>query len=134
MDRPDPPLRILLVEDCRDTSSTTRMILEIWGHKVRVAETGAEALRIAEDFQPNCVLLDIGLPGRMDGFEVAKRLRELPLDSPPVLVAATGFVGEVVRRRAVEAGCKHFLSKPFDLGRLRAILLSLASLPLVSLV
>jgi CheY-like chemotaxis protein len=134
MDRPDPPLRILLVEDCHDTSSTMRMILEIWGHKVQIAETGAEALRTAEEFQPNCVLLDIGLPGRMDGFEVAKRLQELPWESPPVLVAATGFVGEVVRKRAVEAGCKHFLTKPFDLGRLRAILLSLASLPLVTLV
>jgi CheY-like chemotaxis protein len=134
MDRSDPHLRILLVEDCPDTASTTRMILEIWGHEVRIAETGAAALRIAEAFQPNFILLDIGLPGRMDGFEVARRLRELRWDSAPVLVAATGFGGETVRKKAIEVGCGHFLTKPFDLGHLRAILSTLAVVPVAALI
>jgi CheY-like chemotaxis protein len=134
MDTSDPPLRILLVEDCKDTASTTRMILEYWGHEVQIAANGATALRMAEAFQPNFVLLDIGLPGKMDGLEVARRLMILPWESAPVLVAATGFEGETIRKRALESGCAHFLSKPFDLVHLRAILSSLASIPLVALV
>ncbi len=134
MDPSAIPLRVLLVEDCPDTAATTRQLLEFWGHQVKIAANGRVALEIAEAFQPNIVLLDIGLPGHMDGFEVAKRLRELPWDTAPVLVAATGYEGLNIRRRARESGCRHFLPKPFDLTHLRAILSSLVMIPVAALV
>jgi CheY-like chemotaxis protein len=124
-------LRILIVEDCHDTATTTKLLLEIWGHEVHVAVTGRAALHVVETFQPDVVLLDIGLPGHMDGFEVARRLRELPWEDAPVLIAATGYEGATIRQRALDSGCQHFLSKPFDLLQLRAILASLTSMSLV---
>ena len=121
MDRSDMRLRVLVVEDCRDTAETLRYLMGLWGHNVCLAKNGSAAVALAPAFRPNVVLIDIGLPGP-NGFEVARRMTHIPGMSPPVLVAATGYDGSTIRRDAHDVGFDHFLSKPFDLGLLRSIL------------
>ena len=76
------------------------------GHDIRTAHDGSTALDAALDYRPNVVLLDIGLPG-LDGFEVAKRMRQQPVLQNIVLVAITGYGQESDRRRMQEAGFDH---------------------------
>ena len=122
--REDAPkrLRVLLVEDNRDAAESLRTLLEIWGHEVQVACDAAAALGFTPSFAPDVVLSDIGLPG-MDGFELAKRLREDPAAARAILVAISGYGLEEDRRRAVEAGFDEHLVKPVDLDRLRGLLI-----------
>jgi signal transduction histidine kinase/CheY-like chemotaxis protein len=119
--------RILLVDDNVDAAESLRLILELEGHEVRVAHDGATALRAAADFPPEIVLLDIGLP-RMDGCEVARRLRERPEMAKALLIAVTGYGQDEDRRRCREAGFNAHLVKPVDLDALRASLVHTASL------
>ena len=97
---------------------------EAFGHEVRTAHDGPTALRVAADFRPELVLLDIGLPG-MSGYEVARRLRELPGLGDAVLVALTGWGQEGDRRKAEEAGFDHHLVKPVGLQELQPLLAGL---------
>lgn len=103
-------LRILVVEDCRDTAESCRLLLEMWGHEAAAVRNGLDALPAALAFAPNVVLLDLGLPG-LNGFEVARQLRAEGF-SDVVLVAVTGWGRESDRQRAVEASIDHFLVKP----------------------
>jgi CheY-like chemotaxis protein len=90
-------LRVLLVDDSADTALTLAMLLRESGHDVRTAHDGQAAFREALDYRPHVVLLDIGLPG-LDGYEVAKRIREQPILRKVVLVALTGYGQEADRR------------------------------------
>ena len=85
-----PSLRVLVVDDNVDAAQSLAMLLKVSGHQVRMAHTGPTALEAALDYRPNVVLLDIGLPG-MDGYEVAKRIRQQPVLQNVVLVAMTGY-------------------------------------------
>ena len=118
------PRRILVVDDNRDSTESMTLLIGLWGHQTRSAQTGAEALEIAGAFQPEIVLLDIGLPG-MDGYEVARRLRELPGTRGAVLIAMTGYGQEEDRRRTRDAGFAWHFVKPADPAALRRILESL---------
>jgi CheY-like chemotaxis protein len=113
--------RILLVDDNVDAAESLSMLLGLQGHEVRVAHDGQTALRAAEEFQPEVVLLDIGLP-RMDGNEVARRLRERPESDGMLLVALTGYGQDEDRRRSHEAGFNAHLLKPVDLAALQGLL------------
>jgi len=113
--------RILVVDDNRDQAESLGMLLEIFGHQVRIAYDGAQALEIAETFKPQMVLLDIGLPG-MSGYDVARRMRENPALKSAVLVAQTGWGEEADRRRSAEAGIDRQLVKPVDIQVLEEIL------------
>jgi len=95
------------------------MLLEAGGHAVRIVYSGADALKAADDFKPEVVLCDIGLPG-MDGREVASRLRARR-DRPAVLVAVTGWGTEHDRVRTLAAGFDHHLVKPIDAASLDEI-------------
>jgi CheY-like chemotaxis protein len=108
-----PIRRVLIVDDNEDSATSMAMLLQIYGHETRVAGDGPSALAIAGEFQPNAVLLDIGLPG-MDGYEVARRLRELPTMHAAVLIALTGYGGAEHRQLALDAGFNHHLVKPVD--------------------
>jgi signal transduction histidine kinase/ActR/RegA family two-component response regulator len=125
--RPVPPgpkasrRRILVVDDNVDAAESLRMILALDGHEVRLAHDGSTALRAAEGFQPDVILLDIGLP-RMDGYEAARRLRERPEMAKVLLIALTGYGQDDDRRRSQEAGFNAHLVKPVDLDALRAVL------------
>ncbi len=108
-----PSRRILVVDDNRDAAMAMAQLLEIAGHSVREAYDGEAALEAAAAFIPDAVLLDIGLPG-LDGYEVAKRLREDPTLNRAMLVAISGYCQEEDRRRSREAGFDHHLAKPTD--------------------
>jgi CheY-like chemotaxis protein len=115
------PCRILVVDDCHDTTTSLSLLLTYWGHEARTAASGPEALVLAAEYHPDVVLLDISMPG-MDGLELARRLRrELHL-GVALLVSMSGFGQEQDRRQALDAGCDHHLVKPADLQELRHLL------------
>jgi CheY-like chemotaxis protein len=116
--------RLLVVDDNRDAAESMSMLLEMWGHEVVYAYDGPSALETAQQWQPEAVFLDIGLPG-MDGYEVAERLRELPQAKDAVLVAITGYGQDDDRRRSQRAGIDHHLVKPVAPDALRNLIDSL---------
>jgi PAS domain S-box-containing protein len=116
-----PSLRVLVVDDNVDAAETLGMLLRASRHDVRTAQDGPTAVEAAIDYRPDVALLDIGLPG-LDGFEVAKRLRRLPILRNVVLVAMTGYGQEADRRRSREAGFDHHLVKPARFEQIQEIL------------
>ena len=116
--------RLLVVDDNRDAAESMSMLLEMWGHEVAFAYDGPSALETAEQWQPEAVFLDIGLPG-MDGYEVAERLRELPQAKDAVLIAITGYGQDDDRQRSRRAGIDHHLVKPVAPDALRNLIDSL---------
>ncbi len=119
-------LRILVVEDIADTAHSLRMLLELAGHRVEVAGNGTEALLSATRFRPEVVLCDIGLPGGMDGYDLARALREQADGAPPSLIALTGYGQEQDRLRSLRAGFEAHLTKPIDLKELQRLLAEVA--------
>ncbi len=114
-------LRIVVVDDNVDSAKTMAMLLKRFGHDVRTADDGPTALVAADRFRPDVVLLDIGLPG-MDGYEVARTIRERPEFRGVVLIAITGYGRESDRNRSREAGFDHHLVKPVEFDNLLQIL------------
>lgn len=113
--------RVLVVDDNVDGAALLGAILELWGHEVGVAHDGPGALRVAETFQPELALVDIGLPV-MDGHELASRLVALLGDRAPRLVAVTGYGQVKDTQRSRAAGFSDHLIKPVPRDRLRRIL------------
>jgi two-component system CheB/CheR fusion protein len=113
----DRPLRILIVEDNRVAAKTLRMYLAERGHVLEVAHGGPEGLDAAERFHPEVVLCDIGLPG-IDGYRVARALRERRATAGALLIAISGYGQEADRTKARQAGFDHHLTKPVDLQAL----------------
>lgn len=111
-----PRRRVLLIEDNPDGRESLRMLLSYLGHYVEVAADGEEGLSKALKAVPDVALVDIGLP-RMDGYEVARRMRAA-LGHAAVLIAYTAYDGEDVKRRVVAAGFDAHLIKPLDLSEL----------------
>jgi CheY-like chemotaxis protein/two-component sensor histidine kinase len=112
---------VLLVDDNVDAAETMRELLELWGHRVRVAHAGHAALGEADARAPDLVLLDVGLPD-MDGYEVARTLKAGTGTADIPLIAITGYGQEHDRRRATEAGFDHHLVKPVEPEGLQALL------------
>jgi PAS domain S-box-containing protein len=106
-----PTLKILVVDDNRDAADSCTSVLELSGHEVRTAYSGLRALKLAEQFRPQAILLDIGLPD-VTGYEVARQIRASDWGRKVPLVAITGWGQESDRRRAFEAGFDHHLTKP----------------------
>ena len=113
--------RILLIEDNPDAAMTTRLLLEREGHDARVASTGPEGISLAEEFLPQIIFCDIGLPG-MDGYQVARELRQKPALKTSLIVALTGYGRDEDKKMAQEAGFDLHLTKPIDLVNLRQTL------------
>jgi CheY-like chemotaxis protein len=118
--------RILLIDDNRDAVETTQILLELEGHTVDIAFTGPEGIDVARQFTPDVVLCDIGLPGGMDGYAVARILREDSTLSSVYLIAISGYGRAEDQRRAREAGFDLHLIKPVDPAEMQR---ALASLP-----
>ena len=114
--------RVLVVEDDPDSAQSLAMLLQIWGHQVEIAPDGHQALDAARRFEPEIVLLDIGIPG-LDGYEVAERLRS-EHGSELKLVALTGYGREDDRQRSRDAGFDRHMTKPLEPPRLRDMLAS----------
>jgi signal transduction histidine kinase len=115
--------RILLADDNVDFANSLAVLLSERGHDVRVAHDGAEALATAARFNPDFAFLDIGMP-KVHGYELARRLRDLPATAGCVLVAVTGWGQEDDRKRAREAGFDRHLVKPVDPADIDTILQS----------
>jgi CheY-like chemotaxis protein/two-component sensor histidine kinase len=119
--KPLPSRRILIVDDSRDGGESLATLLRVLGAEVALAHSGRQALECVDDFKPDVVLLDIGMPG-MDGYEVARRIRANPANRHISLIALTGWGQDEDRRRSVAAGFNHHLVKPADIEQLRQLL------------
>ncbi|HEY6133898.1 MAG TPA: PAS domain S-box protein [Rubrivivax sp.] len=119
------PRRILVVDDNRDAAESLTLLLQLSGHLTQAAFDGFEALEALPAFQPDTVLLDIGLP-RLNGYEVARRLRQAPGGERILLIALTGWGQEEDRQRTREAGFDVHLVKPVDPAALSRLLESSA--------
>ena len=115
------PCRMLVVDDNRDGADLMAVLLRLQGHEVDVAHDGYRALEIAARFEPEVVLLDIGLPG-MNGYDVAKQLRQMKLARAQCLIAMTGYGSEEDRQRTEEAGFDHHIVKPIEPAELNKLL------------
>ena len=120
--RPRPAgQRILVVEDNRDAADSLRLLLGLYGYEVAVAYCGHDGVRAAEQHRPDVVLCDIGLPG-LDGYGVARKLRDNPATAQARLIAVTAYGRDEDRRRSHEAGFERHLVKPVDPDDLRRAL------------
>lgn len=115
------PKRILLIEDNVDAAVTLDAALSLEGHVVEMAHRGTDGVALAEAFQPDVVLCDLGLPD-IDGYTVARRLRGNPRLRAALLIAVTGYAAERDRTRAQASGFDHHLAKPVTVERLTEIL------------
>ena len=106
-------LRVLVADDNRDSAECCATLLQLWGHEVEIAHSGRQALEAAESFRPDAVVLDIGMP-EMNGYEVAARIRAAEWGRETILIAVTGWGQDEDKRRAMEAGFDHHLTKPID--------------------
>jgi len=105
------PCRVLIVDDNRDAADSMAFALQYAGHAVATAYSGAEGIERASVFEPDVVLLDLGMPG-LNGFEIARRIRQQPWGATLALIALTGWGQEQDRRRTKEAGFDAHLTKP----------------------
>lgn len=121
---PGTPTRVLVVEDNADGLDTLLELLELLGYTAQGVPTGEAALEAVPRFLPHIVLLDIGLPG-LNGYEVARRLRAID-QAGPTLVALTGWGSADDRRKALEAGFDHHLTKPINPDALQTLLLDIS--------
>jgi PAS domain S-box-containing protein len=110
---PQSSLRILIVDDNRDSADSLVLLLRLLGNDTRTAYDGQEGVAVAGEFKPDVVLLDIGLP-KLNGYEACRRIRGQPWGKKAVLIAVTGWGQEEDRRRSHEAGFDHHLVKPVD--------------------
>jgi DNA-binding response OmpR family regulator len=118
--QPRRSLRVMIVDDDRDTVLTLSALLRSEGHETKGVGTAAELWRIVDDFDPDVVLLDIGLPDR-SGYEVARKLRERFGAPRPKLIAVTGWNKGSDKILAEIAGFDHHVGKPYDPNLLLAL-------------
>lgn len=118
--------RILVVDDNHDSALSLAMMLSLMGHDTRTAHDGESAVETAESFLPEVVLLDIGLP-KLNGYEVAQRIRERPWGASMFLIAVTGWGQEEDRQRSSEVGLNVHMVKPVEPAALEKLLTELAA-------
>ena len=124
-------LRILIVDDNRDSATSLAMLLKKMGNDTRSAYDGQEAIQIANEFQPEVILLDIGLP-KLNGYEVCRRIRKEPALDQVVIIAQTGWGQEGDRQRTSDAGFDHHMVKPLDTAALVKLLTEIKSRPMAT--
>jgi len=118
------PRRILVVDDNADAAESLATLLAISGHETRMAHDGKDAVKQAEQFNPDVVFLDIGMPV-LDGHETARLIRQQPWGKDMVLIALTGWGQNEDRRRSQDAGFNHHLVKPADPDQVAKLLASI---------
>ena len=116
--------RVLVVDDNLDSASSMEILLKLLGNEVRTVHDGLEAVAAAEQFRPEVVLMDVGMP-RLNGYEATRRIREQPWGREMVVIALTGWGQESDKALSREAGCNAHMVKPIDLAELEKLLLSL---------
>jgi CheY-like chemotaxis protein len=113
--------RILAVDDNRDAADSLAVMLAAMGHETRTAYDGDGAVQTAASFRPELVLLDIGLP-KLNGYEVARQIRQQPWGREMMLIALTGWGQDDDKRRSMEAGFNDHLTKPLELAALMRLI------------
>lgn len=121
-----PTRRILIVDDNRDSAESLAMLLKVSGNETHSAYDGLEAVEAAEQFRPDMVLLDVGLP-KLNGFDACRRIREHSWGRHMVIVALTGWGQEEDRRKSKDAGFTHHMVKPVEYTALMTLIASLPS-------
>ncbi|WP_442481273.1 response regulator [Aeoliella sp. SH292] len=116
-----PSLRVVMIDDRRDSRLPLERFLTRLGHEVQSASDAATGITLVLEFQPHLVICDIGLPD-MDGYEVAQRLRQQESETPMKLVALTGRAEPEDRQQALAAGFDEHLVKPVNLDQLERLL------------
>lgn len=117
----DTDFKILLVDDHQVACKSTAILLELSGYKVRTAFDGRTAMRIAGEFSPNIVILDIGLPD-ISGYELLNQLKQFKNLETAMFIALTGFEEDAARPSNTGVDFHHFLRKPVDTAELKSIL------------
>lgn len=110
-------LRVLVVDDHADVADTMRELIEILGHTAETAYSGTDGMRRAREWQPDVVMLDIGLKD-MTGYDLIRMLRDDPATRDAFLLACSGFSGDENKQKAVDAGVDDYLVKPVSIDRL----------------
>jgi CheY-like chemotaxis protein len=113
--------RVGIVEDNADARLLLADVLEVMGFTVLTAEDGEQAVRLAEQERLDAYIIDLGLPG-IDGFEVARRIRQMASTERALLIALSGYGSPEDKKRAIAAGFDHHLTKPADMGELEGLL------------
>ena len=126
------PQRILVVDDNRDAATTLCQLLQMTGNEVQIAHDGVEAVTVADQFRPQVILLDIGLP-RKNGYDVCREIRETSWGKDILIIAISGWGQDDDRRKSKEAGFDRHMVKPVDYSMLRSILATSAALPAAAL-
>ncbi|HEY3320701.1 MAG TPA: response regulator [Planctomycetota bacterium] len=116
-----PSRRVLVIDDDVDSADTLALLLQAAGHTVSQTYDGASALKAARDFRPEIIISDITLKGQLDGYAVARAVRQNPDTKHVFLVALSGFGQHEDKRRASEAGFDVHLTKPTDPAALELI-------------
>ncbi len=119
-----PRFRILVADDNHDSALSLAMMLSIMGHETRTAHDGESAVTTAESFLPDVVLLDIGLR-KLNGYEVAQRIREQAWGASMFLIAVTGWGQDEDRQRSSEVGLNVHMVKPVEPAALERLLAEL---------
>jgi CheY-like chemotaxis protein len=119
--QPASSLRVLIVDDNRDSADSLAMLLRLTGHQTHVSYDGLAGLEAAEKFQPEVALLDIGLP-KLNGYEVCRRIRQQPWGKTMLLVALTGWGHAEDRKTSSAAGFDAHLVKPVEYEALKKLL------------
>jgi PAS domain S-box-containing protein len=134
VDSPDPPAtpiaagngrRVLVVDDNRDSAASLATLFKLLGNEVRVAHDGVQAVREAEEFRPEIVLMDVGMP-RLNGYDAARQIRQQHWARSTIIIALTGWGQEGDHIQWREAGCNGHLVKPVSLPDLEKMLTNLA--------
>ncbi len=126
---PDGRRRILVVDDSDDMARTLQILLEHRGHETRVVHDGPAALLAFRIYQPDVVLLDVGLP-EMSGYEVVRQLRTEPAERSPLIIAVSGYGQDSDKRQAIESGFDAHITKPVDPDALLELLAAAPRPPL----
>jgi CheY-like chemotaxis protein len=113
--------RILVVDDNKDSGRTLSLLLGLKGHEVQTANNGLEAIDVAEEFRPDVILMDVGMP-KLNGYEATQRLRATEFGKDIMIVALTGWGQASDVARSIEAGCSAHLVKPVDFAELERLL------------
>jgi CheY-like chemotaxis protein len=102
-----------VADDNADSVTTMAMLLSSFGHEVRTSDDGLEAVRLAAEFEPDVIILDIGMPG-LNGYEACRRIRAQPAGEKAVMIALSGWGQEDDKRQSEEAGFQYHIVKPVD--------------------
>jgi PAS domain S-box-containing protein len=113
--------RVLVVDDNVDAAESMAALLHLLGHEAQIANDGRAAIERAQRFEPDLILMDLGMPG-MDGMQATMRIRALPLRNQPTIAAVTGWNQEASRAEARNAGIDLHVVKPIDVPSLQRIL------------